>query len=276
MKKKYMPCAIAAKRMDSAELRENFLIDDLFAPGRLDMYYTDCDRAVVGTACPLAEPLKLSSADELRAEFFCQRRELCVLNIGDEGSISVDGAKYEIGNGESLYIGRGSKEIVFESAAKYAHAEFYFVSYPAHKEYPTAKSAKGEGNMLHLGEKAKCNVRTINQVVCEGKIQSAQLVMGHTHLEEGSTWNTMPVHTHERRSEVYMYYDVLPEECVFHFMGGPQETRHIIVRNKQVVLSPSWSIHSGCGTRNYSFCWGMGGENQRFDDMDGVNMGDLK
>ncbi len=276
MNKKYLPCALAAKQMDTETLRENFLITDLFKVGKIDMYYTDCDRAVVGTACPTNTALKLDAGDELRAEYFCQRRELCVLNIGASGTVSVDGVNFDLDNAESLYIGRGSKDITFVSKNAENIAEFYFVSYPAHVAYPTVKSAKGEGNMLNLGEQSKCNVRTINQVVCEGKIKSAQLVMGHTHLNDGSVWNTMPVHTHERRSEVYMYYDIQDGECVFHFMGSPQETRHLVVRNKNVVLSPSWSIHSGCGTKAYSFCWGMGGENQRFDDMDPVNMKDLK
>lgn len=276
MKKKYIPCQLAAKNMDSAQLRESFLIDDLFARGSIDLYYTDCDRAVVGSACPASSPLKLEAGDELRADFFCQRRELGILNIGGTGTVVADGMEYKLARGESLYIGRGTKDISFVSDNSDSIAEFYLLSYPAHKQYPTLKSALGDANMLHLGEQSQANVRTINQVICQARIQSAQLVMGYTKLEEGSVWNTMPVHTHERRSEIYMYFDIEPGECVFHFMGSPQETRHIVVRNKQVVLSPSWSIHSGCGTRNYTFCWGMGGENQRFDDMDAVPTDELK
>jgi len=276
MKKKYVPCQIATKAMDTQQLRESFLIEDLFQRGVLTLYYTDLDRAVVGSACPTNAALKLEAGDELRADFFCQRRELGVLNIGSTGLVNVDGVKYELKNGESLYVGRGSKNISFESIDSESIAEFYLLSYPAHKDFPTTKSAIGDANTIDLGESSQANIRTINQAICQARIPSCQLVMGYTKLNDGSVWNTMPVHTHERRSEVYMYFDIKPNECVFHFMGNPQETRHIIVRNKQVVLSPSWSIHSGCGTRNYTFCWGMGGENQRFDDMDPAPTNELK
>ena len=192
MKKKYIPCQLAAKNMDSAQLRESFLIDDLFARGSIDLYYTDCDRAVVGSACPASSPLKLEAGDELRADFFCQRRELGILNIGGTGTVVADGMEYKLARGESLYIGRGTKDISFASDNSDSIAEFYLLSYPAHKQYPTLKSALGDANMLHLGEQSQANVRTINQVICQARIQSAQLVMGYTKLEEGSVWNTMP------------------------------------------------------------------------------------
>ena len=276
MKKKYLPCFTAYKQMDTSALRENFLIEDLFESGKLQLYYTDCDRAVVGSACPTQTPLKLDAGDELRAEYFCQRRELGILNIGGNGSVSVDGVVYNLVKGEILYVAKGSKEIVFKSENAEDYAEFYLLSYPAHAVYPTTKSALGDANKLALGKQSECNVRTINQAICQARIQSCQLVMGYTKLEDGSVWNTMPSHTHERRSEVYMYFDIEPKECVMHLMGSPQETRHLIVRNKQVVLSPSWSIHSGVGTKNYTFCWGMGGENQQFDDMDSAPTEELK
>ena len=276
MKKRYIPCMKAACAMQTGELRENFLLEDLFERGKMTLYYTDCDRAIVGSACPAEAPLKLEAADELRAEYFCQRRELGVLNIGGAGTVEVDGKSFELVKGEVLYIGRGSKEILFSSKNPAEHAEFYLLSYPAHAEYPTVKSALGDANRIHLGEQSKCNVRTINQAICQARIKSAQLVMGYTHLEDGSVWNTMPAHTHERRSEIYMYFDIQPGECVFHMMGTADQTRHIVVKNKQVVISPSWSIHSGVGTRNYTFCWGMGGENQRFDDMDDIPTEDLR
>lgn len=276
MKKRYIPCFSAAKNMDTEQLRENFLIEDLFGRGEIKLYYTDCDRAVIGSACPTDKPLKLEVGDELRAEFFCQRRELGVLNIGECGVVSVDGIEFSLAKGELLYVGRGAKDVQFKSNSTSEIAEFYLLSYPAHAEYPTTKSSLGDANRIHLGDQSQCNVRTINQAICQARIPSAQLVMGYTHLEDGSVWNTMPVHTHERRSEIYMYFDIQPKECVFHLMGNPQETRHIIVRNKQVVISPSWSIHSGVGTRNYTFCWGMGGENQQFDDMDAAPTEDLK
>ena len=188
MKKKYIPCQLAAKNMDSAQLRESFLIDDLFARGSIDLYYTDCDRAVVGSACPASSPLKLEAGDELRADFFCQRRELGILNIGGTGTVVADGMEYKLARGESLYIGRGTKDISFASDNSDSIAEFYLLSYPAHKQYPTLKSALGDANMLHLGEQSQANVRTINQVICQARIQSAQLVMGYTKLEEGSVW----------------------------------------------------------------------------------------
>lgn len=266
----------AAGDMRTDELRDSLLIEDLFGRGEIALYYTDCDRAVVGSACPTDAPLELEAGDELRADFFCQRRELGILNIGGAGAVQVDGEEYRLLKGEVLYVGRGSKEVAFVSDDPADNAEFYLLSYPAHAEYPTAKCALGEANRIDLGSQSECNVRTINQAICEARIKSAQLVMGYTQLKDGSVWNTMPAHTHERRSEIYMYYDVKPGECVFHLMGTPQQTRHIVVRNKQVVISPSWSIHSGVGTRNYTFCWGMGGENQRFDDMDAAPTEELK
>ena len=276
MKKRYVPCRLAAEKMSTQQLRDAFLIDDIFAEGRLDLYYTDCDRAVVGSACPLDTPLSLSTAEELKSEFFCQRRELGVLNIGGDGTVSVDGSDYRLCAGEVLYVGRGSREVVFMSDNPSKCAQFYLLSYPAHKEFPTEKSALGQANMINLGSKSLANERTINQAICEAKIHSSQLVMGYTKLADGSVWNTMPVHTHERRSEIYMYFGMNPDDCVFHIMGAPEDTRHIVVRNRQVVISPSWSVHSGCGTRAYTFCWGMGGENQRFDDMDEVPMKELR
>lgn len=269
---KYVPCAERTKELSSEGLREAFLIQDLWIKGEIKLYYIDAERVIVGTACPANAPLKLEAADELRANYFCERREMSVQNMGKKGVVKVDGVVYELDNLELLYISRGSKEISFEGDG----AEFYLLSYPAHSVYPTTKSAKGEGNIINLGTQAEANVRTINQLVCEAKIQSCQLVTGFTRLETGSVWNTMPCHTHERRSEVYMYFDIEDNQAVFHFMGRPDETRHLVVRNRDVVISPSWSIHSGCGTKSYSFVWGMGGENKRFDDMDPAPIKTLK
>lgn len=277
MKVKYLPCAELTKLLDSESLRENFLIDDLFVEDEVALYYIpDCERAIVGSACPKSKILKLEAADELRAEYFCERREMSVQNMGGTGFVNVDGQKYELKHLELLYIGKGAKEISFESADAQNSAEFYLLSYPAHATYPTVKSAKGDANMINMGSAAEANVRVINQCVCEAKIQSCQLVTGYTRLAEGSVWNTMPTHTHERRSEIYLYFDVENGQCVFHLMGKPDETRHLVVRNRNVVLSPSWSIHSGCGTKNYSFVWGMGGENKRFDDMDPAPISKLR
>jgi len=276
MKSRHLPCELATARMNSAELRANFLIDDLFAADELTLYYIDCERAIVGSACPKTKSIALDAPAELRADFFCERRELGVMNIGGRGKVIVDGVEYFLERCEFLYVGRGSKKIVFENTSEGStYPEFYLLSYPAHKEYPTAKSAVKDANVLRLGEHKLANKRTINQAICEARIPSAQLVMGYTRLDEGSVWNTMPAHTHERRSEVYLYFDIDESQCVFHLMGRPDETRHLIMRNKQVALSPAWSIHSGCGTKAYAFCWGMGGENQRFDDMDEAKTKDL-
>ena len=268
MKMKYIPCAECTKQLDSAELREAFLLDDLFVKGEIKLYYIDCERAVVGSACPENQALKLEAAAALRCEFFCERREMSALNLGGKGAIIVDGIRYELDRLELLYIGKGSREISFESEDSANGAEFYLVSYPAHASYPTCKSEKGDANIFRAGTPEQANMRTLNQLVCEARIKSCQLVTGFTHLDSGSVWNTMPSHTHERRSELYMYFDIEPTEAVIHLMGRPDETRHLLVRNKNVVISPSWSIHSGVGTKNYSFSWAMGGENQRFDDMD--------
>lgn len=264
------------KRMTTEELRDSFLIDNLFAEQQVVMTYCEVERAVVGSAVPTSKPLQLQAGAELASGYFCERRELGVLNIGQPGSISVDGTTYEMANRDCLYIGRGSQSIEFSSSDSAAPAKFYFISYPAHKSYPTTHAAKEEANPVRLGSSEDANKRTIYQYIHTGGIQSCQLVMGFTRLEAGSVWNTMPPHTHERRTEVYMYFDVSEKAGVFHMMGPPTETRHILMRNGNAVISPMWSIHSGCGTNAYSFCWGMGGENQVFDDMDGVALGDLR
>lgn len=270
MKKRYIFCKSATKTASSAQLRENFLIDDLFSPNRIDLYYIDCDRTILGSACPVSERLELLADSDMRSEYFCKRREIGILNIGGTGSVEVDKKVFKLGHLEMLYIGRGSQKIFFETENPENPAEFYLLSYPAHAEYPSEKAERGDANILRLGDKSHANIRQINQVICPNKIRSCQLVMGYTQLSEGSVWNTMPAHTHERRSEIYLYFGIAPEERVFHFMGDPQETRHIAVGNKNIVISPPWSIHSGCGTANYTFCWGMGGENQHFADMDEI------
>ena len=263
------------KRMTTAELRGAFLAD-LFEEGKLNLLYCEVERSIVGAAVPTLGTLKLEAGKELAADFFCQRREVGVLNIGGNGTVTVDGAEYQMENLDGLYIGRGSKEISFASADVEAPARFYLVSYPAHADYPTTQAQKADANVLELGTVEDSNHRKIYQYIHENGIRSCQLVMGFTALEPGSVWNTMPCHTHERRTEVYMYFGLDGESKVFHFMGPGDETRHIAVSNEQAVISPMWSIHSGCGTRAYTFCWAMGGENQRFDDMDHVSIGDLK
>jgi 4-deoxy-L-threo-5-hexosulose-uronate ketol-isomerase len=263
--------------MTTEEIRKSFLIDNLFVPDEIPMTYSDIDRSITGSAVPVKKSLKLlGTKKEMSAEYFCERREVGVINIGDEGHITVDGKKYIMAPKNALYIGRGTKEIVFESNSKKSPAKFYFVSYPAHKEFPTAHTTIAEADKSHLGNQKDANKRTINRMIHLKGIPSCQLVMGLTELEEGSVWNTMPSHTHQRRSEVYMYYNVGPDALVVHLMGQPGETRHILMREGQAVLNPSWSLHSGVGTRNYSFVWAMGGENQVFDDMDSVIMDELR
>jgi 4-deoxy-L-threo-5-hexosulose-uronate ketol-isomerase len=261
--------------MNTQELRDAFQIN-IFETGQLNLLYCEVERGIVGAAVPTTETLKLEAGKELAADYFCQRREVGVLNIGGNGTVTVDGTEYAMDNLDGLYIGKGSKEISFASADAAAPARFYLLSYPAHAEYPTKQAKKADANALHLGTVEDANKRTIYQYIHENGIQSCQLVMGFTALEAGSVWNTMPCHTHERRTEVYMYFGLEENTKVFHFMGPGDETRHLAMSNEQCAISPMWSIHSGCGTQAYTFCWGMGGENQRFDDMDHIAIKDIK
>jgi 4-deoxy-L-threo-5-hexosulose-uronate ketol-isomerase len=262
-------------RMNTEELRETFLLDSLFAPGKLHLNYVDLDRAVVGFAAPLDAPIALPTDPDLRAEYFTERRELGALNIGGAGVVTVEGKSYDLDNLDVLYIGRGNKQVTFASRDKSAPAVFYLLSYPAHAQYPTTLVRKENATPTELGSLETCNKRTIFKYIHLQGARSCQLVMGVTHLAPGSNWNTMPPHTHMRRSEVYLYFDVPPTDRVIHLMGPPQETRHLVIANRQVVISPGWSIHAGVGTRNYKFCWGMGGENQVYTDMDPALITDL-
>jgi 4-deoxy-L-threo-5-hexosulose-uronate ketol-isomerase len=276
MQVRYSPDPVRFCRMTTKEVRDSFLIESLFASNVIEMVYADIDRAIVGSAVPVDQTLSLTSADELRADYFCQRRELGVLNIGGAGSVSVDGQTYTMANKDCLYVGRGSKEIRFASDDKGRPAKYYLLSYPAHADYPTVHIKQSESAPINLGTVAESNKRTIYKCICPDTAMSCQLVMGFTELDPGCVWNTMPAHTHERRMEVYMYFDVPDSTRVFHLMGKPEETRHIVVADGQAVVSPSWSIHSGVGTGAYTFCWGMGGENQAFDDMDHLKIEDIK
>ncbi|RYD65500.1 MAG: 5-dehydro-4-deoxy-D-glucuronate isomerase, partial [Verrucomicrobiaceae bacterium] len=262
--------------LDTQELRASFLLDELFFTGEVNLVYTDLDRAVVGSIIPTNSALELGNHNALKSDFFCQRREIGILNYGGSGTITVDGTAHAIDKHDCLYIGRGSREISFTSASAEDPAVFYLVSYPAHAEYPTTKATRADANRVELGSKDECNERTIFQYIHENGIKSCQLVLGFTEFKPGSIWNTMPCHTHERRSEVYCYFDVPAGHRVLHMMGQPQETRPLWVADRQVVLSPPWSIHTGCGTASYRFCWAMGGENQAFTDMDRVEIADLR
>jgi 4-deoxy-L-threo-5-hexosulose-uronate ketol-isomerase len=264
------------ERMSSAEVRESFLVDTLFPEDRIAMVYCDLDRAIVGSAVPATRTLSLESAPELRAATFCERRELGVLNIGGSGTVTVDGVEHTLAARDGLYVGRGSKAITFASDSARTPARYYLLSFPAHAEHPTIRIRHAEAEAVRLGSSEAANQRTLYKLIHPGGVRSCQLVMGFTVLEPGSVWNTMPPHTHERRMEVYLYFDLPAEARVFHFMGRPDATRHLVVADGQAVLSPSWSIHCGVGTGAYSFCWGMGGENQAFDDMDPLTLDQLR
>ncbi len=273
------------KHYTTERLREEFLIQNLFMPGEIKLVYSHIDRIITGAAVP-TKALKLAAGDELRADYFLQRREMGVINIGGDGKITIDGKEYAVGYKEAMYIGMGAQDIIFDSVDAKDPARFYLNSVPAHKTYPTVL-IKPEGtpedgvvivkeeNKVELGSLEEANHRVICKYILPGQVESCQLVMGMTKLLPGSVWNTMPCHTHDRRMEVYLYFEMPKDAIVMHYMGEPQETRHIVMRNEEAVISPSWSIHAGCGSQAYTFIWGMAGENQAFGDMDDVAMKDL-
>ncbi len=276
MENRYSVSPNEAKHFTTAELRKNFLIDGLFTENKIELIYSHVDRVITGSAVPLKGCLSLTAGKELATENFLDRREMGVINIGGAGTISIDGKDHDLAPRDGIYIGMGNKNIEFSSKSASEPAQFYFLSCPAHQSYPTVKIDIDKANPVKLGTPEQLNQRTIYQFVHPAVCKSCQLCMGMTILEPGSIWNTMPCHTHERRMEVYLYFDMEDDAVVFHQMGQPQETRHIVMRDKQAVISPSWSIHCGVGTQKYTFIWGMAGENQTFDDMDFVKNQDLK
>ncbi len=263
------------RTMGTRELRDAFLLEGLFREGELSLTYLENERMIVGSAVPLDKELVLEAGKGMAAEYFCQRRELGILNVGGPGRVIVDGEGYDLLRLDCLYVGRGARHVSFMSAGAAIPARLYLLSLPAHATHPTAVARKDDAEPTRLGSAEEANERTIHKCIHPEGITSCQLVMGYTTLETGSIWNTMPPHTHERRTEVYMYFD-LDDGAVVHLMGEPAETRHLVVRNGQAVLSPTWSIHTGAGTRAYTFCWGMGGENQEFADMDAVGTDELQ
>jgi 4-deoxy-L-threo-5-hexosulose-uronate ketol-isomerase len=274
---RYAATPADTKNYDTERLRKDYLIESLFVPGQLNMTYSHVDRMITGGVVPVNEPVKLDGErKDLGADYFLERREIGIINVGPKGSVTVDGAVYEMDSKDCLYVGLGNKEVLFNSADPANPARFYFNSCPAHKQYPTEKVAISEAEPNHLGAITSSNERTIYKYIHQAGIKSCQLVMGMTLLRPGNMWNTMPCHTHNRRSEVYFYFDMPEDGVVFHMMGEPTETRHLVVRNEQAIISPSWSIHSGVGTNNYTFIWAMAGENQEFSDMDAVAMKELK
>jgi 4-deoxy-L-threo-5-hexosulose-uronate ketol-isomerase len=268
MKTVMMADPVRYPRMTTGEIRETFLLSGLYEAGKLHVNYVDLDRTVVGFAAPVESALTLPTYPELRAEYFLERREIGVLNVGGAGTVTVEGKSYELNNLDALYVGKGNRQVSFASKDKVTPAVYYLLSYQAHAEFPVTVVRKEEANPTDLGSVETCNKRTICKYIFLQGARSCQLVMGVTHLAAGSNWNTMPPHTHMRRSEVYMYFNVAEDARVVHLMGPPDETRHIVMADKEVVVSPGWSIHAGVGTRAYSFCWGMGGENQDYADMD--------
>jgi 4-deoxy-L-threo-5-hexosulose-uronate ketol-isomerase len=272
----YLPHAPATARMTTEELRAHFLVSDLFRPGAVTLRPVDLDRVVLGGAMPTDGPLALPTIEYLRADYFCERREIGVLNVGGPGTVTVDGTAHALAKLDVLYVGRGSREVTFASADAAAPARFYLVSYPAHAEHPTTRVTPADADVLELGSAETANARRVNRYIHQKGARSAQLVMGVTVLAPGSVWNTMPAHTHARRSEVYLYFDLPADAVVLHLMGEPTETRALVARDGDVALSPGWSVHAGCGTRAYAFCWAMGGENQDYADMQGVGMEELR
>ena len=271
---------VDVKTYDTDRLRHDFLIQDLFVADQIKTVYSQIDRIIVGAATPAKNTLTLEAGAELRAQYFLERREMGIINIGGSGTVTVDGKDYKFKYKDGMYIGMGAKEIKFASDDSSNPAKFYFNSAPAHMTYPTVfidpdKDILPE-NKKELGCLESANHRTINKYILPGQVESCQLEMGMTCLEPGSVWNTMPCHTHDRRMEVYLYFEVPDDAVVFHYMGEPTETRHIVMRNEEAVISPSWSIHSASATHAYTFIWGMVGENQDFDDMDHVDMKDLR
>ena len=272
MNNRYANHPIDSKSYDTKQLREHYLVEEVFIDDKIELTYSHVDRIIFGGIKPVKESLKLEAGKSMGVDYFLERREMGVINIGGEGIVLIDGEEFTLNNKDGLYIGKGNKDIIFKSLNQSNPAKFYINSVPAHKEYKTVKIDIEKANPVKMGDNSTLNKRTIYQYVHPNVCESCQLLMGLTILEPGSAWNTMPCHTHERRMEVYFYFDMQEDTRVIHLMGEPTETRHLIVKNEQAIISPSWSIHSGVGTSNYTFIWGMCGENQTFTDMDHIDM----
>lgn len=276
MRNRYANNPKDSKRYDTEELRENYLVEDIFKDDQIELVYSHVDRIIFGGIKPVYKELKLEAGKEMGVDYFLERRELGIINIGGKAIVTIDGTEYELKEKDGLYVGKGNKEVSFKSVNSEEPAKLYVNSVPAHKEYETVKIDIEKANPVRLGDNKTLNKRTIYQYVHPNVCESCQLLMGLTMLEPGNAWNTMPCHTHERRMEVYFYFDMDEDTRVFHLMGEPTETRHLVVKNEECVISPSWSIHSGVGTSNYTFIWGMCGENKTFDDMDNIPMDVLR
>ncbi|WP_018899572.1 5-dehydro-4-deoxy-D-glucuronate isomerase [Rhizobium sp. 2MFCol3.1] len=266
----------AVRAFDTETLRRHFLIERVFEDGEIRLTYSHYDRMVIGGAMPLDEGLLLSAPREIGQDTFLAERELGALNVGDVGWVVVDGKRHELQKYDCIYVGKSAKDVRFESVDAAKPAKFYLVSTPAHEVHPTVLLTRDKARHLTPGEAATANKRSIYQFIHPEVCQSCQLTMGFTMIDDGSVWNTMPAHTHDRRMEAYLYFDLEAEQRVFHFMGEPQQTRHILVASEQAIISPPWSIHSGAGTKNYSFIWAMAGDNKSFTDMDHIAIADLR
>lgn len=264
------------RNFSTEDLRREFLVEEIFVPGEIKLTYTHDDRQIFGGVTPTNKKLEIVLNKELGVDYFLERRELGVINIGGEGKITIDGQVFDMKNQDGFYIGKETKEVIFESVNESNPAKFYVVSTPAHKVYPNVKISIDKINPREMGDDLSMNKRKIYQYIHPNICESCQLQMGYTILEEGNSWNTMPCHTHERRMETYLYFDMEEDTRVFHFMGLPSETKHLVMKSEQATISPSWSIHSGVATKNYSFIWAMCGENITYDDMDFVEMDQLK
>jgi 4-deoxy-L-threo-5-hexosulose-uronate ketol-isomerase len=273
--------------MTTSDLRAQYLVPDLFVPGEIRVTYTHHDRIVLGGAMPAGAVLELTGYPEIRSEYFLEHRELGIINVGGAGTVVADGEVFDMVSGACLYLGRGIRSVTFSDAAagpdattpsdtETTGAQFYLFSAPAHTTYPAALVSPGEGTVRELGDQVTSNRRTLNQYIHENGVKSCQIVMGVTTLHPGSMWNTMPAHTHDRRTECYLYFDLPDDARVIHLLGERDETRHLVVADRQAIISPSWSLHSGVGTAAYSFVWAMAGENQAFDDMDAAPVSDLR
>lgn len=263
-------------KMNTQEIRENFLIDDLMQENKFSLTYSHYDRVIIGSVVPLSQGMELPNFPNLRSEYFLERRELGIINIGGPGQVLADGVSFDVTKLDAVYIGMGTKKLTFKSISSGDPAKFYLFSTPAHQTYPNALIKKEEATPVTIGSKDTANERSIYKYIyLQGK-RSCQLVMGLTLLQPGSVWNTMPAHTHDRRMEAYFYFDLPSDQVVFHYMGEPQETRHMVVQNGEAIISPPWSVHSGCGTSNYGFIWAMAGENQDYSDMDPLQITDLR
>lgn len=273
---RYASSPQGVKQYDTTQLREEFLIENLFEADRINLVYSHYDRFITGGAMPCSKSIELETISPLKSTNFLERRELGIINIGESGTVSVDGKDYVLNHREALYVGQGNKKVVFSSASEKNPAKFYLNSTPAHKAYPTKKIGTNDVEVIELGAPETANARTLRKYIVNSVVDVCQLQMGMTTLKSGSSWNTMPAHVHDRRMEVYFYFEVPEDQAVCHFMGQPQETRHIWMQNNQAVISPPWSIHSGSGTASYSFIWGMAGENLDYGDMDVAKITELR